>query len=109
MKFIKNWKTVLIISYLLVNSILFYVLLNENQKLPSENWSRSFVVEEYKGYDEVVYNVLYPSVHTSTYDGYIITSYFSESNIIINYIDDELNIIKSQSYEAETDEIIDFK
>lgn len=109
MKFIKNWKTVLIISYLLVNSILFYVLLNENQKLPSENWSRSYVVEEYTGYDEVVYNVLYPSVHTSTYDGYIITSYFSESNIIIDYIDDELNIIKTQSYEADMDEIIDFK
>lgn len=109
MKRLKSWVTLFIISLLVVNGMLFYVLYSENIKLPSENWSRSFIVDEYEATDEVVYNVLFPTVYSNVYNGEIITCYYSQGKIHLKYLDDKLETVKTDEFDVQVNAISDFR
>jgi hypothetical protein len=89
--------------------MLFYVLYSENIKLPSENWSRSFIVDEYEATDEVVYNVLFPTVYSNVYNGEIITCYYSQGKIHLKYLDDKLETVKTDEFDVQVNAISDFR
>ncbi|MEA3422348.1 MAG: hypothetical protein U9Q80_00825 [Bacillota bacterium] len=108
MKYLKNWKVVLLISLLLVNSILFYVLFAENLKLPSEEWSRGFVTEKFEATDSVVYNVIYPKVYTTNYEENIINSFYSNGEVTIKILDSQLNELEKFKFDVDLSDISKF-
>lgn len=109
MKKYLNWITLFVLALLLVNGMLFYVLFSETTKLPSENWSRNYMVNEYEATDEVVYNVIYPTIYSNTYNGNIMTSFYSENQIHINFLDAELEIIDQDVFDVDVEAISDFE
>lgn len=89
----------------MVNAMLFYVLLTENLKLPSDNWSKEFVTQEYKSTDVVIYDVIYPSVFSAAYNNQIISAYYSEKKVIVNILDEKLNKLNSFSTDIEINDL----
>lgn len=108
MKYLKSWKVVLLISLLLVNSILFYVLLTENLKLPSEEWSRGFVTEKFDATDSVVYNVIYPKVYTTNYKEKIVNTFYSNGEVVIKILDSQLDELEKIKIDVDFSDLSKF-